>query len=476
MNLNRKYKAKMKASANCTTDEKINGQQADVEPKAPPTGTGITSEHLKLPSKLLKMLPSVVQKYMDYSSPLSDVPDEFLITPFLAAIGALIGRNRYIELGGITIYPVIWTVIFAGSSTLRKSTALNIAKKPFKKLNEKWRNDYEWELGRYEQGRQQAKDSGEQFDSPEPKKKTLFCSDGFSDLTFWEMLRDSESLISMPGEFTALWLELTRPRNSLQDLALQIFDAEDSIRRNTKAGGDIELNNPVWCLAGATTTAGFQRRLTVTERGSGLLQRILPVIIEERTKPFKAVTELPRPDAELYHDLTEDMKALELLDSKPVPLSVEAEERFTQWSHQLNQKAVKLENSIADIGGYVSRLNIYGLKFALIFQTLDDPDKPISAGNMQASICLCDWLLNHMVYMLKNNYIFNRYYADRIKILELIKKTGSMNRTDLMNLSNMDKIQLDRALENEIEAGHIVLTEVSTGGRPVREYKYVYTT
>ncbi len=226
-------------------------------------------------------------------------------------------------------------------------------------------------------------------------------------------------------------------------------------------------------MAGATTITAFQRSLTATERGSGLLQRILPVTIEERTKPFKAVTELPRPNAELYNELNRQMEAVARLHEAPVQLSRDAEQLFTQWSHQLNDRALELENQISDIGGYVSRLNIYGLKFALIFQTLDHPDQPISSGNMQASISLCEWLFNHIIYMLEKNYIFNRFYADRLKVRELLEKNGgAMNRTDLMNLSHFDREQLDRALENEIEAGYIELIETPTGGRTKREYKY----
>lgn len=433
----------------------------------------IAPEDLKLPDELFEQLPLAVKNYLRYSSPLSDVPDEFLLTPFLAIAGALIGKKRFIEMGGMTIYPVIWTVIFAGSSTLRKSTGLNLAKKPFKEVVENWNSSYESKLAEFNFEKNQAKENGEPFDRSEPKKKTLYCSDGFSDLTFWEMLRDNENIISITGEFTALWLELTRSRNSLQDLALQLFDAEDSVRRYTKTGGDIELINPVWCLAGATTITAFQRSLTEIERGSGLLQRILPVTIEQRTKPFKALTELPQPDLELISGLNRKMVTIASLHKEPVHLSSGAKMNYTLWSHELHNKALKLENQIADIGGYVSRLDTYGLKFALIFQMLDQPDQVISAENMMASISLCEWLFKHIIYMLEKNYIFNRYYANRLKVRGLLKKNGgAMNRTDLMNLSHFDREQLDRALENEIEAGYIALIETPTGGRPVRRYKF----
>lgn len=432
----------------------------------------ITPEDLRLPDTLRQQLPDTVRQYLGYASPLSDVPDEFLLTPFLAVTGALIGKKRFIELGGITIYPVIWTVLFAGSSTLRKSTGLSLAKKPFKGIQEAWIQEYERDLIHWQEEKDFAEQQKQPFNDPEPIRKTLYCSDGFSDLTFWETLGDNGSLVSTPSEFTSLWNELNRPRNSMKDLSLSIFDAEDSIRRNTKNAGDIELNNPVWCIAGATTLTNFQQSLSAVERSSGLLQRILPVCMEERTKPFKSLTELPSPDTELYHSIDNKLQTLMDLPPKPVDISPEARAIYTDWSHRLKERAEQLSDSIDDIGGYESRLSVYGLKFALIFQQLDQPGLTISKQNMEASITLCEWLFKHILYMLDRNYIFNRYYADRLKIRELLeKKGGTMTRTDLMNYSNFDKEQLDKALSNDVEAGIIEEIQIETGGRPRYDYR-----
>ena len=259
----------------------------------------------------------------------------------------------------------------------------------------------------------------------------------------------------------------------MRDLALSIFDAEDSVRRNTKSAGDIELNNPVWCIAGATTLINFQRTLTSTEVGSGLLQRILPVCMEERTKKFKALTELGDPDNELFATISGKLKGLKDLSDCQVKVSSEGKGLFTRWSHALNSFGERHSTRLPDIGGYISRLNVYGLKFGLIFQQLDEPSKPISKRNIYASIALCEWLLRHIIYMLDKNYIFNRLYADRIKIRTLIRKQPGnvITRTDLMNLSHFDKDQLDKALESEFEAKMIKEIKKETGGRPLIRYK-----
>lgn len=445
----------------------------DSQSKVPNSALDISPDDLRLSNELCEKLPTAIRNYLHYSSPLSDVPNEFLITPFLAIAGSAIGKRRYVEVGGMTIYPTIWTVLFAGSSTLRKSTALTLAKKSFKPIMERFTEQNEKDIIRWEQEKEFYEESGQEFNDPEPIKRTLYCPDGFSDLTFWESLRDNGSLTSMPSEFTALWSELTRPRNSMRDLALSIFDAEDSIRRTTKNAGDIELQNPVWCMAGATTLPNFQRTLTSNERASGLLQRILPICMEERTKKFKALTELQKPNINLYREITNITERLVNLESRPVPISYEAEKLFTKWSHNLNRKAESLTEKLPDIGGYISRLNVYGLKFALIFQQLDQSDEDISAQNMEAAIDLSEWVLNHIIYMLDRNYIFNRNYADRVKIRELIARQTNniMSRTDLMNMSNFDKDQLDRAVSSDIESGIIEEMKIETGGRPRIEYK-----
>ena len=438
----------------------------------------VRPEDLELDESVVNLMPKVIKQYLNYSAPLSDVPNEFLITPFLALSGAAIGNTRYVQLGGITIYPTFWTVLFAGSSTLRKSTALSLARQPFKPIEANLREHYQDELRHWENAREHADFEGKTFTDPKPIKRSLYCSDGFSDLTFWEGLRDNKSLISMPGEFTALWSELTRSRNAMRDLALSLFDAEDSVRRTTKAGGDIELNNPVWCIAGATTIRNFQRTLSRAERASGLLQRILPVCMENRTKPFKAITELEEPDSFLYNQITSKTTGLYQLEPQSVKLSTDARYIYTEWSYDLNERGEQLTQRIDNIGGYISRLNIYGMKIALIFQQLDRPGAPIAENNMQGAIGLCEWLLKHILYMLNNNYIFSQQYADRVKIRELIAKKPDniITRTDLMNLSNFDKDQLDRALASEIDSGKIQKLKTDTGGRPLVQYKLVELT
>jgi hypothetical protein len=434
----------------------------------------INPEDLRLPDKLLNRIPTSVKNYLDYCSPLSDVPDEFLITPFLAICGAAIGKMRYVRMGRIKIYPTIWTVLFAGSGIVRKSTALSYAKLPFKPIIHEFQKKYQSELDYWQQLKKLFEEDGETFSDPKPIKNTLYCPDGFSDLTFWESLRDNQSLVSMPTEFTALWNELTRPRNSMRDLALSMFDAEDSIRRITRSGGDIELENPVWCIASATTLENFQKSLSSNERSSGLLQRILPVCVEAPTKAFKALTELDDGDDQLYEEISRHVKRLISLNECEVDVSEEAKELYTKWSHELHNRATLLSDRITDIGGYTSRLNAYGLKFAMIFQQLDEPALSISKPNMEGAIELCEWIFNHVIYMLDRNYIFNQNYADRLKLRELIRKqlNNQITRTDLMNLSNFDKDQLDKAIGTDIEAGIIKKIVIDqTGGRPRIEYR-----
>ncbi|MBO6793250.1 MAG: DUF3987 domain-containing protein [Balneolaceae bacterium] len=435
--------------------------------KTVPSNSYKVDEHdLELTDRVQDCLPALFQDYINFAKPLTDAPIEFFITPFLANIGALIAKRRSIQVGGMQLYPVIWTVLFAGSSTQRKSTALNLAKKPFKSLEDKWSKKFfdeynEWKL---------AKDSGAPL-SPEPIRRTLYMSDNFSDVTFWEVLRDNPGCISVASEFSSLWLELCKSRNQMQDLALSIFDSEDSVRRSTKNSGHFELNNPVWNIAGATTLDRFRDVLTRTERNSGFLQRILPVCSVNSDREFKSLTELPPPDPVFMKTLSIVIEELEHLPERKIGLTPEARIKFNEWSHKQHHLSKELESSIPDIGGYLSRLNAYGLKIALIFQTLDDPEAEIEEYIIEASIELCDWLLNHITYMLDRNYIFNRSYANRIKIRSLLERhNGSMSRTDLMNLSHLDKTQLDQAIVNEIEAGFIIEKLIQTGSCPAKEY------
>lgn len=438
----------------------------------------VSPDDLKLSESLIEKFPKPVQNYLNYSSPLSDVPNEFLLTPFLAIAAAAIGKKRFVVTPAVTIYPTIWTVIFAGSSTLRKSTAISLAKRVFDPVKDFFHTKFEQELEEWKQEKEICEENDEEFNQPRPIKRSLYCPDGFSDVTFWETLRDNQSIISTPTEFTALWNELNRPRNSMKDLALSLYDAENSIRRTTKNSGEIELNNPVWCIAGATTLEIFQNSLSGTERASGLLQRILPVCMEQQTKEYMPLFKLQKPDKKLFRTITEATQKLIHLEKRDVELTDEAQELHNEWSYDLKERSERLSDRITDIGGYESRLNVYGLKFALILQQLDEPTQKISPANMEAAITLCDWLFNHIIYMLDRNYIFNRLYADRLKLRKLIEKQPEniMTRTDLMNRSNFDKDQLDKAIGSDIAAGIIEPLKTDTAGRPLVEYKLIKPT
>lgn len=434
----------------------------------------IKPDDLYLSDELTQKFPPIVRTYMDYATRISDVPDEFLLTPFLALSGALMGKKRKLKFGGLSVYPVIWTVLFAESSFFRKSTSLSIARGLFKPIIENWKNSYDARHQEWKRQKKDAKDAKETFEIPEPKKRTLYASDNTSDVTFWEALRDNGNLIAMPSEFTGMWTDWIKSYNSLSDIVLRIFDAEDHIRRHTRMGGDIELENPILCIAGATTIPAFQKALSSTERGNGLLQRILPVTVTKRTKKFKAVTELPTPDGDLFRKITYRLEEVARIESRDINLNPDASDIYTKWAHEIHDRALSLETTIHDIGGYVSRLQIYAVKFALIFQTLDDDRIDITLKNMEGAIALSEWLFKHQIFMLTRNYIFNRHYADRLKILEVLEKNDNrISRTDLMNLTNFDRDQLERAINNELQAGHIREYKIDTGGRPRFEYEKI---
>lgn len=427
---------------------------------------------LTLPDHVLSTAPQLVRDFMQYARPLSDVPDEFLFISFLVMSATLIGNKRFVKAGALEIYPIFWTVLFAGSSTMRKTTGLKIAKRPFMPIEEKLQDRYRKQIEQWRQSKKEAEESDQEFTEPEPVEQTLFAYDMFSDVTFWEQLRDNPGLVSLVSEFTALWRELNKSYTSMSEQALTLFDGTGG-RRNTKMSGDIQLDDPVWNIAGATTIENFQRTLTRTERGSGFLQRIIPICVEQRTKPFKSLMEIPEEDQDLKADITRRLDRLYGMPFKPVRVSGESKELYTAWSNDLNTEAQELENQISDIGGYYSRLNTYGLKFGLIYQMMEDPDSDITLDNMTAGVATCRWIKSHIRYMLDNNYIFDRAYADRLKLREIISKQDEdiISRTKLMRASHFTKDRLDRALESEIDSGMIIEHETETDGRPKLKYE-----
>lgn len=434
---------------------------------------------LSLPPKLLEKMPETFRLYMEYASPLTDAPDEFLLMPFMAIAGAHVGQKRYIEFGKGRIYPAVWTVIFAGSSTMRKSTSQSIAKHPFKSVIDRWRDEYRVELAAWETARLQAEANNETFTDPEPQQRHLIAPDGFSDLVFFRDLAYNGNMISLASEFTGLWQEINKSRNGLYDTFMNLFDAPDSERRKTVSGGEVELQYPVLGIAGATTLSNFKKNLSENERESGFLQRIIPVVMTKSPKGYIPITRLPEPNYGLLADLSERMLSILSLSTERVYIDDDAEKKHAAWAEENNTHATDMESSISGIGGYASRLETYALKYALIFQTYDDPGRPITLSNMEAAILLAEWNLEHIKQMLTDEYIFDRSYADRLKVREVIRAAGNIiDRTLLSRATRMSARRMDEAISNDEAAGFIKVTELKAdtsrkGGRSKRVYELV---
>jgi len=440
---------------------------------------------LKMPDKLISSLPDVLQEYFEMMQEETDAPREFLLPPFITIYATLIGNKRYIcGRRSIRIYPVFWTVLFAGSSSFRKSTAIDLAKGQFSELDNKFEQMYQLELIEYDAIKKkiEAADDKDSYSlPPKPIRKELYLSIAFSDATFWEELSEQEMLVSTPGEFTQLWDEVSRPHNSLGDFILEVFDVPNRLRRNTKNLGEMILKKPVWNIVSATTLDNFRSKLSQTNRGSGFLQRILPVCALEKQKHLSLLTYYKQTleNREIVKQVVQKIADLRLKDEAAEEMNVdgEAKQRYIEWSHKYAGRALEIEKRVSDFPGFASRLEVYALKYAIVFELMDDPNSlTVSLKSMNAAINIVEWHTKNTLYMLENNYIFDASYADRLNIRELLKNASGkeMTRSKLMQNSNFEKSRLDRALESEIEAGFIEMQEKSTGGsRLLKIYRLV---
>lgn len=79
---------------------------------------------------------------------------------------------------------------------------------------------------------------------------------------------------------------------------------------------------------------------------------------------------------------------------------------------------------------------------------------------------------------MEHTSVFDSEYADRIAIRERIEEQNGkrITRTKLMNLCNLSKARLDKAIESEKDAGQIKETKIETAGRPRIEYERTHAT
>ena len=325
----------------------------------------------------LDSLTPALREFLRQASPTTDAPDEFLITAYLTCWAGAVGNKL---LGPSGLRPNLWTVLFAGSSEVRKSTALTLAggaakvvQKRFDAgLKEAWA-EYKVALLRWD-----SKPRIERAEAPEPEKPTihsLLLPADFSDAGFYEALKNNPvSGVIVAPEFADFHRKLNRDYTAQADAFLSAYDNE-RMSRQTRSHELETIEEPTFSILGGTTFENFRKVFRASETENGFFQRVFPVAIPTPTKRRKLYLQRSKMEPDYVQTQAQQIKAwLDHPGDLEIEIPPDTTEAFSAWETGFVSGARGKYGE--RIGPHIERLVPGCLKLAMLCESLevDNPE------------------------------------------------------------------------------------------------------
>jgi hypothetical protein len=389
-------------------------------------------EKVDLTKNLAEMLNSF--------SKTTDAPDEFMLMSLLTCWAGVVAN----KVSGHNLRPNIWSAIFAGSSELRKSTAINIPSKPFKNVQRKLYDENDKDC-----------------------HHTLILPSDFSDAGFYQLLsKNKHAGTIVATEFSDFHRKLNRDYTGLTDSFLNAYDNE-RMERITRTHGREVIEEPTFSILGATTFDGFKKVFSGSESENGFLQRFLPVVAINPQK--ERMMYLNRPEVDKKSIEKMEMKIQKWLDIKDIKCNFDLDEGYQCMHMGWEEELVEyVKNNIGDeVISFVDRLAPSCIKLAMLIETfeLEDPEDEteisISGDSIRSAISIINHLIfPSIVYLLENHLVFN-FPQKRLKDLEKILQNSwdPMTTTELRNkVSSNNRQYLQDDIKKLVDEGKVECT------------------
>jgi hypothetical protein len=378
---------------------------------------------------------NLLQKYLNYINEICDAPDVFSQAVLYTITGTVIERKRYICFGDINIYPNLWIVLLAPSSTFRKSTSINLGVKILTNI------------------------------SP----LSIYPSE-FSHERLVDLLEVQPSGLFVFYEFLSLMGLLEREYMAgSKALLTELFDCPAIYQRKTKSK-EILIENPAISLISATTIEWIKSKMKESDLLGGFFPRILfvPAMTKTRTIyfPQKADTNKKNEIIKALYDIKESLNpAREYILSEP------AKKLFIEFSKKLENQL--LMNQMRE-NVLFARSSIYLLKICIIAQTLIDVLSPeISEEAMREAI----YFINYCIHSIRENMIDELSFTkdeDKIKkVLKIIRQhKDGITKSKLLVNTRFLSSQLNQILQTLLEGEFITVEKQKAEG--TEKYVHIY--
>ena len=369
---------------------------------------------------LLDILPKegFLADYVRFAGSCTDAPDIFHVFAGLNVITTALGNKVKMPWGNQSLYTNLWTILIAGSSTQRKTAALNIAEDILR------RSDTDLCLPT--------------TFSPE-RLYTLLANNAVG-CFFWSEMKAALAM-----------MEKDYMRQTKEDLT-NFYDCPDYIKRELQDKGFI-IRNPFIGILAATTLDWLIEGVKAGDITGGFLARFLFVQVAEKTKDYPIP---PMADPYEREKLVAQVTRLRAIHGTVA--FHEVTKMQAEWYTAVTEAARRHEK--ADIiQPFISRLTTSVWKIAIALEAARSGELFLKPDTMQCALNIADFLRDSITDLLEREFHLTRDAAELERLYKLVERRPGKSRRDLLRASNLRKFTFDQLLDTLMDSGRIVIEQ-----------------
>ncbi len=359
-------------------------------------------------------------EYFSYAEPLTDAPTQFHIPIALCTLSTVVGNNIFLQIGDKRLYPNIWALILAPSSTHRKSSSIQIGLNLIRQVD-----------------------------------RSLVLPNEFSIESFLEHLALQSQGILSYSEFSSL-LEVCQRSYmiGLKSILADLYDCRPWFTRKLKKS-EFTIENGCLSLIGASTIDWLIEGLREGDIRGGFMARFLYFPSSEKTKSLPIP---PKADELQKQELVRNLVELRQIKGE-MELSKEARACFEDWYVQ-NEKDLVGEVRSDLLSSFFNRLPDYCWKIAMLYTVLVHGDLTISGEAVSRAIALIEYLKSSIRRLVDEEFEFTEEGRNKKKLYRIIKDHASRNfpidHSTLLRNSHIPARKFKEAINTLYEEGKLL--------------------
>ena len=372
----------------------------------------------------INLINEIVTTYAEYT----DAPLDFLEIAAYSTIATVAGNNVYCPYNTDLLYPNLWCILLAPSSTYRKSTVVNISKKLVSNIN-----------------------------------PSRIFPDEFSHEAVIDHLSINACGCFYFSEFASLTGLLSTSYNMpLKSFLTNMYDCPTiPYNRNTKTETK-SINNPAISIFSGTTLNWFLSKGIEKDIAGGFIPRFL---IVPAFKKEKSIALSEKNIANL--NLVRIFQQLKLIAKKKGPfyLDFEAKKRYTDW-YLVFEKTLNTRNRYAP---FLARFPQILIKIAMLHNLATDKTLVIGENCMGEAIKLIEKIKTNIIKIVAEEIFFSETEKLRNNIMRILD-SGEISHSKLLKSCNCDKLKFKLGIETLIESNLVIEKQTNAPFKPGKIY------